>query len=85
MPEEYLCPDFSFFDLRGDSFEGVFFQMILTLNEKTLADLEAGSITLLELNEKISKQYMASVKISKYFTIDNWLNHGQNFYITGNR
>ena len=27
MPEDYLCPDFSFFDLKGDSYEGVFFQM----------------------------------------------------------
>ena len=85
MPEDYLCPDFSFFDLKGDSFDGVFFQMQLTLNDKTLADLKAGTITVLELSKKVSKQYMASVKISKYFTIDDWIKHGQNFYITGDR
>ena len=56
--------------------------MMLEFSEKTIADLKDGTITALQLNSKVSKQYIATVKITKFFTVDNWLYEGQNFFIT---
>ena len=47
--------------------------MMLEFNEKTIADLKDGTITALQLNSKVSKQYIATVKITKFFTVDVWL------------